>query len=318
MEPINTVLGSLALKDLGFTLMHEHLLLSDWNLRMADPQFFDQEQAMQMIEEVIADAKAHGVETLVDVTPINYGRDVLLMQAIAKRTGMQIIAATGVLGCEDVWLRDMPEELLVKLFVRELSEGCQGSDIKCGVIKCGTTELGFTANTIKVLRAAGKAQRLTGAPIITHCRPANTRQGLFQLDLFEEQGADLSKVVIGHFRKGDPLDYEFNVMHRGAYIAVDQMNFNAHQLAHNLKVIKTICQHGWAKRLILSHDAVICFNSARFADYDHKSYINYAPDSLSYLIREVIPLLREEGLTETELHQIFIENPKHIFEASGI
>ena len=35
MKPINTVLGSLALKDLGFTLMHEHLLLSDWNLRMA-------------------------------------------------------------------------------------------------------------------------------------------------------------------------------------------------------------------------------------------------------------------------------------------
>ena len=107
-------------------------------------------------------------------------------------------------------------------------------------------------------------------------------------------------------------------MQRGAYIAVDQMNFNAHQLAHNLKVIKTICQHGWAKRLILSHDAVICFNSARLADYDHKSYVNYAPDSLSYLIREVIPLLREEGLTEAELHQIFIENPKHIFEASGI
>ena len=89
MEPINTVLGSLAPEDLDFTLMHEHLLLSDWNLRMADPQFFDQEQAMQMIEEVIADAKAHGVKTLVDVTPINYGRDVLLMQAIAKRTGMQ-------------------------------------------------------------------------------------------------------------------------------------------------------------------------------------------------------------------------------------
>ena len=72
MKPINTVLGSLALKDLGFTLMHEHLLLSDWDLRMADPQFFDQEQAMQMIEEVIADAKTHGVKTLVDVTPVSY------------------------------------------------------------------------------------------------------------------------------------------------------------------------------------------------------------------------------------------------------
>lgn len=313
MKSINTVMGPIDVNELQFTLMHEHLLLSDWNLRLADPDFLNVNAAMTMIEEVIADAKAHSVSTIVDVTPINNGRDVLLMREIAKRTQMNIIAATGVLGCETVWLRDIPEELLVKLFVRELTEGCQGTDIKCGVIKCGTTELGFTKNTVKSLRAAGKAQSLTGVPIITHCRPANTRQGLFQLDIFEEQGADLNKVVIGHFRNGDPLDYALNVMNRGAYIAIDQMNFNAHQLSHNLKVIKEICQRGLACRLILSHDAVICFNAARFDEYDHKSYINYAHDSLSYLIREVVPLLLQEGVTQKEIHQIFIDNPKNIF-----
>lgn len=314
MKSINTVTGSIDINELKFTLMHEHLLLSDWNLRLADPNFLKIDEAMTMIEEVIADAKAHGVSTIVDVTPINDGRDVLLMKEIASRTKMNIIAATGVLGCETVWLRDMPEELLVKLFVRELTEGCQGTDIKCGVIKCGTTELGFNKNTVKALRAAGKAQSLTGVPIITHCRPANTRQGLFQLDLFEEQGADLSKVVIGHYRIGDPLDYALNVMNRGAYIAIDQMNFNAHQLTHNLNVIKNICQRGLSHRLILSHDAVICFNSANWNDYDHKSYINYAPDSLSYLSREVIPLLLQEGVSQEAIHQIFIENPKNIFK----
>lgn len=314
MKSINTVTGSIDVNELKFTLMHEHLLLSDWNLRLADPEFLNLDQAIPMIEEVITDAKAHGVSTIVDVTPINDGRDVLLMREIAKHTQMNIIAATGVLGCETVWLRDMPEELLVKLFVRELTEGCQGTDIKCGVIKCGTTELGFNKNTVKSLRAAGKAQSLTGVPIITHCRPANTRQGLFQLDIFEEQGANLNKVVIGHFRIGDPLDYALNVMNRGAYIAIDQMNFNAHQLPHNLKVIKEICQRGLAHRLILSHDAVICFNSARFDEYDHKSYINYAPDSLSYLSREVIPLLIQEGVSQEAIHQIFIENPKNIFK----
>lgn len=314
MKTINTVTGSIDVNELQFTLMHEHLLLSDWNLRIADPNFLKIDEAMTMIEEVVADAKAQGVSTLVDVTPINDGRDVLMMKAIALRTKMNIIAATGVLGCETLWLRDIPEELLVKLFVRELTEGCQGTNIKCGVIKCGTTELGFNNNTVKSLRAAGKAQSLTGVPIITHCRPANTRQGLFQLDLFEEQGADLRKVVIGHFRHGDPLDYALNVMLRGAYIAIDQMNFNAHHLSHNLKVIKAICDRGLSHQLILSHDAVICFNSARFDEYDHKSYINYAPDSLSYLIREVIPLLIQEGVSQQDIHQIFIENPKNIFK----
>lgn len=132
--------------------------------------------------------------------------------------------------------------------------------------------------------------------------------------MFEEQGADLSKVVIGHYRIGDPLDYALNVMNRGAYIAIDQMNFNAHQLTHNLNVIKNICQRGLSHRLILSHDAVICFNSANWNDYDHKSYINYAPDSLSYLSREVIPLLLQEGVSQEAIHQIFIENPKNIFK----
>lgn len=310
---IETVLGRISPGQLGTTLMHEHLYLGDWNARVADPQRLPVDKALEMIIPVVKDAYAAGVRTLVDVTPCNMGRDVEILKAASEHTGMNIIAATGIFIAEDPLIRMAPEEYLIRFLEREAREGVQGTDIRCGVIKCGTGEVGLTENNKKILRVCGAAQRLTGLPIITHCRPANTRYGLFQQDIFEEQGADLSRVVIGHFRAGDPLDYAENVMRRGSYIAIDQMNFNGHNLEHNLSVIPELIRRGWADRLIFSHDAVVCFNHSRWSDWDHRTYINYAPDSLSFIHRVVLPGLIEQGVDRSDLERIMIHNPARIF-----
>lgn len=310
---VETVTGVISPEELGFVLMHEHLYLGDWNHRMADPEWFHYEDAMEIITKVLADARKVGVKTLVDVTTCNLGRDIDLIKEAAERTGMQIVASTGVYVDESGYFSQISEDNVVKMILREAREGVGKEKIRCGAIKCGTGKYGFTENNKKLLRACARAQKETGLPIITHCRPQGTRQGLFQQDIFEEQGADLSKVVIGHYRNGDPIDYAENVMRRGSYIAVDQMNFNAHQLEYNLKLIPELVRRGYADHLILSHDAVICYNHTRWEDWDHRMYINYAPDSLSYIIREVIPKLMECGVTEEQIHTIFVDNPRKIF-----
>ena len=175
MKDIQTVTGALDPSLLGFTLMHEHLLISSWNNRITDPEWLPYEKALDFIAPVIADAKAAGVDSIVDCSPFNLGRDVLLLRDVSERTGINIIATTGVYMDESGWLNLISEE--------------------------------------------------------------NTRQGLFQQDIFEELGVDLNHVLIGHFREGDPLDYAENVMRRGSYIGIDQMNFNAHHLAFNLDTI---------------------------------------------------------------------------------
>lgn len=309
---IESVLGPISAEELGLTLMHEHLLLSDWNARIADPQRLPVDKAVELIAPVLRDAYAHGVRTLVDVTPYNMGRDVELLRQVSELTGMNIIAATGIFIDESALIRVPEEEYLVRMIERETREGVQGTAARCGVIKCGTGEAGLTDNNRKLLRACGRAQALTGLPIITHCRPANTRFGLFQQDIFEDQGADLERVVIGHFRVGDPLDYAENVMRRGSYIAIDQMNFNAHNLAYNLEMIPELIRRGWAERLVFSHDAVICFNHSRWSDWDHRSYINYAPDSLSFILRVVVPGLMERGVSREEIETILVRNPARI------
>ena len=314
---VETVLGPVQADRLGFTLMHEHLYLGDWNARIADPERLPVQEALDLIIPVVQNAYDAGVRTLVDVTPYNMGRDVNILRAAAEHTGMNIIAATGIFIAEDALIRVAQEEYLTRFLEREAREGIQGTQVRCGVIKCGTGEAGLTENNKKLLRVCGKAQKLTGLPIITHCRPANTRFGLFQQDIFEEQGADLSKVVIGHFRAGDPLDYAENVMRRGSYIAIDQMNFNAHNLAYNLEMIPELIRRGWADRMIFSHDAVICFNHSRWSDWDHRTYVNYAPDSLSFLHRVVIPGLMERGVSSREIETITVKNPARILSGEG-
>lgn len=310
---VKTVSGEIPAKALGFTLMHEHLYLGNWNNRMADPLWFCHPEAMEMITGVLRDAVREGVKSLVDVTTCNMGRDIGLLKEAAEATGMQIVASSGVYEDESGYFSQISETNLLKMILREIEDGVGEQKIRCGAIKCATGKYGFTENNRKLFRACGRAQRETGLPVITHCRPAGTRQGLFQQDILEAQGADLKKVVIGHFRVGDNLDYAENVMRRGSYIAIDQMNFNAHQLSHNLEVIPELIRRGYAGRLILSHDAVICYNHTRWSDWNHREYINYAPDSLSYIIREVIPALLERGVTKEQIHTIFVDNPQKIF-----
>lgn len=312
MKRVNTVLGEVDAAALGFTLVHEHCYLGSWNNRMADPAWYDEKDGMDMISGVLLDAKAHGVCTVVDCTTQNMGRDIRILQEASKRTGVNIIAASGCMMDVGNWAQRIPVENLTKMIVREITEGVQGTGIRCGVIKCGTENV-LDPVTEKMLTACGRAQAVTGVPIMTHCRPAGREFGLQQLDIFQREGADLSKVVIGHYRKGDSLEYAEKIFQRGANLAIDQMNFNGHQFVHNMELIPELIRRGYTKQLFLSHDAVIVYNHSAWRDYDHRTYINYAPDSWSHMSRVNIPALEERGVTEEQIRQIFCENPARLY-----
>lgn len=138
MKDIQTVTGALDPSLLGFTLMHEHLLISSWNNRITDPEWLPYEKALDFIAPVIADAKAAGVDSIVDCSPFNLGRDVLLLRDVSERTGINIIATTGVYMDESGWLNLISEENLLKYILREIQDGTQGTQIRCGAIKCAT------------------------------------------------------------------------------------------------------------------------------------------------------------------------------------
>lgn len=314
---VNTVLGEYDIKQLDFVLMHEHCYLGSWNNRIADPNYYNFDDGMKMIAGVLSDAKSHGVRTLIDYTTFNMGRDIQILKEVSKISGVNIIAASGCMMDVGNWAQRISVETLTKFILDEITIGVQGTEIKCGVIKCGI-ENQIDKVTMKMLKACARAQFITGVPIITHCRPEGQEFGLKQIEIYKSENVDLSKVVIGHFRNGDSLEYAKKIVESGANFAIDQMNFNAHQFEYNINLIPQLIELGYIEHLFLSHDVVIVYNHSPWKDFDHRTYINYAEDSLSYINRKIIPELLKRGVTEDQIEQIFVKNPKRLFEKSEI
>src|SRR6185503_12571790 len=97
-------------------------------------------------------------------------------------------------------------EFMTDMFVRDIEEGIAGTGVKAAILKCATDKPGVTHGVERVLRAVAKAHRSTGVPISTHTH-ARTERGLDQQRIFEEEGVDPSRVIIGH--SGDTTDIDY-------------------------------------------------------------------------------------------------------------
>ena len=94
MAKINGVLGPIDTGDLGFTLMHEHILIANSAMRQAFAGWVDVDDVVRFATEEAKAAGSRGVRTIVDLTPINLGRDIHVIREVAERARMQIVAAT--------------------------------------------------------------------------------------------------------------------------------------------------------------------------------------------------------------------------------
>jgi phosphotriesterase-related protein len=211
VSQVETARGPVEVADLGFTLMHEHLFLKSPSTHDQWPHLEDLDARADDVARGVREAGGRGVRTIVDCTAPNMARDVPRLRRIADQVDVNIIFATGLHPHFPVpypLVYRAPKEQLdpdriAELFVRDLAVGYGDTGIKAGIIKVGTDpEMDRTNKT--VLRAAARAQLATGAPITTHTR-AQAKAGLIQQDVFESEGVDLGRVVIGHC--GDSTDF---------------------------------------------------------------------------------------------------------------
>jgi phosphotriesterase-related protein len=199
---------------------------------------------------------------------------------------------------------------MAELFVKEINEGIAGTQIKAGVIKCATDEAGATGDIEKALRACARVHRATGVPITTHTFAAG-QTGTVQQDIFETEGVDLSRVIIGHSGDSTDMDYLSRLLGRGSYIGMDRFGLDMFlPTADRVATIAKLCKMGHADKMILSHDA----NS--YMDWFERPLIEMtAPDwHYNFIPDTVIPALLESGVTEDQIRQMTVDNPRRIFE----
>lgn len=317
MPKVQTITGAIDTSELGFTLMHEHIMIANPAMRAAHADWVDAQKVIEIATEEARLVKARGVSTLVDLTPINLGRDIDVMRAVAEGAEINVIAATGLYYNEEPWMGGWEPDRIAEWFIKDVERGIQGTSAKAGIIKCATDHDGVTPVNEKLLRAAAKTHRATGLPISTHTDPA-ADTGPAQQRVFEDEGVDLTRVVIGHTGDTNDLDYIERVLSKGSYIGMDRFGIdNPVDTDGRVKTIVELAGRGHADKMVLSHDACCHIDFAppeviagMRASVMKNWHFRHVPD-------EVIPALTAGGVSDAQIEQMTTGNPRHIFEAQG-
>jgi phosphotriesterase-related protein len=316
-RPVETALGPVPAAELGTTLMHEHVFVLDHEIESNYPGRWDELARIEDAVQKLEDVASRGVRTIVDLTVIGLGRYVPRVLEVAKRVDIQIVVATGLYTYDDVpmffkfrgpgKLIDGPE-LLTDFFVKDLTEGIAETGVKAAILKCATDKSGMMPGVERVLRAVAHAHQETGAPISTHTDAA-TERGLEQQAVFREEGVDLGRVVIGHSGDTTDLTYLRKLMDAGSYIGMDRFGLDLMlPFEDRVATVAALCAEGYAERIVLSHDAS-CFTH----NFEVEKKRELLPHWVyTHLHDDVLPALRERGVTEDQIEQMLVTNPRAI------
>jgi phosphotriesterase-related protein len=257
-KTVMTVLGPVPATDLGPTLPHEHLFIDllgyvdelqrhypspfvDDKLGLANLGMLrqnpyanrdncildDPELALREVERF----RQLGGRTIIDQTNGDIGSSPELLRQVSERTGVNVIAGLGhyVNFLHKTDLASMEVDAIADDLIDQIENGLVGSSVRPGIIgEIGTTHPMHPTER-KSLRAAARAQRHTGLTIAVHVHPP-TRGGHAVLDILEDEGVDLSRVVLCHLDASlahngvelpEAVDYQISLARRGAYIEYD-------------------------------------------------------------------------------------------------
>jgi phosphotriesterase-related protein len=302
--------------------MHEHVFVLSPEIHDNFPEVWGDEakreaDAVSRLNEL----KSRGVDSIVDLTVIGLGRYIPRIARIAAQTELKIVVATGVYTYNDVPMyfhfsgpgSVFGGEPMVEMFVNDIEKGIAGTDIKAAILKCATDEPGVTPGVERVLRAVAQAHRQTGVPISTHTHAA-TKRGLEQQRIFAEEGVDLSRVVIGHSGDTTDIGYLEELIAAGSYIGMDRFGVDVYlSTEERVNTVAQMCERGHADKMVLSHDA------SCYMDWLPEEVVPVVMPNWHYLHihNDVIPALKDRGVSDEQLTTMLVDNPRRIFEATG-
>lgn len=331
MTSINTVTGTITPDQMGKTMMHEHLVVATpgWEADTAHPGISDSELRALCVDR-IGQLKDAGITTFVDPCPGDLGRDVLLAAEVSARTGMNIIAATGLfnetMGGSQYWKSKVglglangldAAQYMAEVFIRELTEGIGDTGIKAGIIKVATDRGGITDYELVVLHAAAIASRETGAPITTHTQQGEL--GREQQEVLTGHGVPAHQIIIGHSDGSPDFEYHTHVTQRGSYLGFDRFGWQIGDFGRpdveKVDSLVKLIQAGWLQHVVVSCDHVCTYRGNTWPDTQVTRQVIHG-DSILHFVTRIQPMLKECGVTEDELTELVVENPKRYF--SGI
>lgn len=324
MATVETVGGPIDADDLGATLVHEHLQARDeavyeqWPhartvaeeepLREVDP-----DGAYEIASRLARRLAELGVKTICDPSAMFLGREIEFMRRVSAESGLQVVPCTGIYTYDHLpqfFLSRDPDQI-AELFVHDIEQGIQGTEIKAAFIKCAADEPGITENVDKVHRAAARASNRTGVPIMAHSRPASGT-GPRQIEIFAEEGVEMARVQIAHTGDTADLDYIERVLEAGVFIGMDRYGLELYlPFEQRQETVLALLERGYADRMMLSADHCATLDWFPLAVAEQMMAAGLAKEwSMTLVPERVLPELREAGMTEEQERTMMVDNPR--------
>lgn len=325
---VPTVRGEIEPADLGRTYMHEHIFVLTPDVQQNYPlEWGDEEARISDAVDKLGQLATHDVRTIVDPTVIGLGRYIPRVQRIAEQLpDLNIVVATGCYTYDRVPFffehrgpalsaavgADVPDPM-VEMFVGDITDGIAGTGVRAGLLKCAIDHQGMEPGVERVMRAVAKAHRMTGAPITVHTHP-DTKQGLaVKRVLCDEEGVDPRRVVLGHSGDTTDVDHLSELAGMGFILGMDRFGINlATTFEARADTVVEMCRRGFASQMVLSHD------TSCYIDWIDPNVLPLMPQwHYLHIGNDVLPYLREHGVTEEQITTMLVEVPRRYFETTG-
>jgi 5-phospho-D-xylono-1,4-lactonase len=313
MSFVRTVLGDVDPSELGVTYAHEHLVIDGGRPVELSPDFLLADVDRMATE--LGDAAAAGLEAAIDAMPADCGRNPAKLVELSRRTGVRIVAATGLhherfYGPSHWSLRATPDEL-ADLFVEDVATGIDERDyggpivrrstIRAGIIKVAGSEGGPSARDLPIFRAAASTHLRTGVPVHTHCEAGTG--ALEQIRVLTDAGVPAGHISVSHVDKVVDRGYHREMLSTGAFAVYDQGFRWGERDNGTLRLLEWAVADGLDGQLMLGMDA---------ARQGYYRAFGGTP-GLDWLLRGFSDQLDARGLGSAIRHRLFVDNPARAF-----
>ncbi|WP_239986559.1 MULTISPECIES: phosphotriesterase family protein [Arenibacter] len=301
---IQDVEGSRPVDFTQIWLSHEHILVDFIGADSIQPGSWSHETIIAEVTPYLEELAAFKVNYFVDATPAYLGRDVLLLEKLAVKTGLKIITNTGLYGARNnkflpKYVQEITAEKLAVKWITEFKNGIDGTSIKPGFIKIGV-DTADPLDTLheKLVKAAALTSLETGLTIASHTGRAI---GLWpQLKILTETGVSPNSFIWVHAQAEDDNDAYLKAAAMGCWISLDGLGW---EVDRHLKKLLFAKEHGILDRILISHDA---------GWYDpQKQQQTITP--YTNIFGKLLPELRKQGFTEEDINLLMSVNPAKAF-----
>jgi phosphotriesterase-related protein len=311
---IMTVDGPIYPKEMGLTLQHEHILVDFSGADCIIYSHWDKKDVVEKMLPILMEAKKAGLNTFIDCTPEYLGRDPLLLLELSQKSGIKIITNTGYYGAYNNFyipksFYETTAEGLAAQWIDEFDNGIGKTGIRPGFIKIAVNpDDTLSSDHRKIITAAGMTHLATGMVIASHTGPDNP--AFEQISILKKMGIAPASFIWVHAQKGT-IEGNIRAAIEGAWISFDKISKNDMIIPgepnsiewYAEKIIK-MKENGLLHKVLISHDS---------GWYDPGKpgggKINRYTDIFNYLI----PVLKSKGLTEKDINQILVINPREAF-----